>query len=93
MVVNPPHVFKGVEISCADKLHVVGIFDAMGMQHDKIEQWLNDNIMSVKDGTIHTSSIVLDEIEKIGGAEFLLLAELLAEGNFLKITSSEDRGK
>lgn len=52
-----PHVFNGVEISCADKLHVVLIFDIKKLQI--VEDWLNNNIMDVESGTYETSLNVM----------------------------------
>ena len=38
-----PHVFNGVEISCADKLHVVVVFD--NKRTELVENWLKNNIV------------------------------------------------
>ena len=52
-----PHVFNGVEISCADKLHVVVVFD--NKRTELVENWLKNNIIDEKSGTYETSLNVL----------------------------------
>lgn len=66
-----PEVLLGIEISCADKNHVVGIFENSQTTIDKIELWLNDNLISVKDGTFETSIKVLEFIKSINGIGYL----------------------
>ena len=58
-------LFPGVEISCADKNHVVGIFNPAQRLNNSLQLWLDDNIMSEKDGTFHTSYEVLSDIDKV----------------------------
>ena len=57
------HLFLGVELSCADKNHIVGIFDTTknGIE-ESIKNWLSENIMSDIDGTFRTSYDILSEI-------------------------------
>ncbi|HEM4093188.1 AAA family ATPase [Streptococcus suis] len=54
-----PHILHGVEISAADKLHIVCIYD-----HEKeswVNQWLCENIISEKDGSYqHSLTIMTD---------------------------------
>ncbi len=66
-----PEVLLGIEISCADKNHVVGIFENNQTTIDKIELWLNDNLISVQDGTFETSIKVLEFIKSINGIGYL----------------------
>lgn len=66
-----PEVLLGIEISCADKNHVVGIFENDQTAIDKIELWLKDNLLSVKDGTFETSIKVLEFIKSINGIGYL----------------------
>lgn len=57
-----PCVIAGVEISCADRNHVVVIFnkqDAESVKH--IQNWLDENIMTVSAGSYRTSYDVLSE--------------------------------
>ena len=64
-----PEVILGIEISCADKNHVVGIFPDDCIS--KIQQWVENNIMSLKDGTYHTSIDVINWIHDIGGIPYI----------------------
>ena len=51
---------------------MVGIFDEK--QHnitDKINKWLNENLITEKDGTFKTSFEVLNSIEEIGGIGYI----------------------
>lgn len=57
-----PHVIYGIEISCADKLHVVGIFNKNKISN--IQNYLNEIILSEKDGTYKTSLSVLKKFNK-----------------------------
>ena len=54
------NVIHGVEISCADRVHVVVIYDGNNQQHkNAIEKWLIENRVSEEDGVILTSLDVL----------------------------------
>lgn len=81
-----PVVALGIEISCADRLHVVGIFDEK--QHtitDRINKWLNENLITEKDGTFNTSFEVLNSIEGLGGIGYIAhidTADIFKEGHF-----------
>ncbi len=66
-----PEVFLGIEISCADKNHVVGIFENNQTTIDKINLWLKDNLLSLEDGTFETSIKVLEFIKSINGIGYL----------------------
>ena len=59
-----PHVFNGVEISCADKLHVVVVFD--NKRTEIVENWLKNNIIDEKSGTYETSLNVLSYFSEKG---------------------------
>lgn len=59
-----PHVFNGVEISCADKLHVVVVFD--NKRTELVEDWLKNNIIDEKSGTYETSLNVLSYFSEEG---------------------------
>ena len=49
-----PELINGVEVSCADKFHVVGIFDKES--REAVEQWLNENVMSEELGKTITKT-------------------------------------
>lgn len=66
-----PEVLLGIEISCADKNHVVGIFENNQSVINAINLWLNDNLLSVEDGTFETSITVLEFIKSINGIGYL----------------------
>lgn len=72
MVINGykcPRLLLGTEISCADKNHVVGIFDDDKLQD--VKMFLNDCIMSPQDGTYLTSVDVIRKIAEIGGIPYI----------------------
>lgn len=53
-----PEIICGIEISCADRLHVVGIFDKKDTE--KVKSWLDEYLISKVDGTYKTSLEVID---------------------------------
>ncbi|HGK9429615.1 TPA: hypothetical protein ACJ833_001735 [Streptococcus pneumoniae] len=53
-----PHILHGVEISAADKLHIVCIYDYE--QESWVNQWLSENIISEKDGS-YQHSLTMNE--------------------------------
>ncbi len=59
-----PSIIDGIEISCADKLHIVAIFNYDC--HDEIQSWIDENIMSEIDGTYKTSMEVISELTQKG---------------------------
>lgn len=44
-----PEIILGIELSCADKNHVVGIFEGTEDKKNKIREWLEEHILSEKD--------------------------------------------
>lgn len=65
---------KGIEISCSDKNHIVGILDRRNNQQDQqksLENWLEDNIISETEGTIRTSYDVLKMLKSIGAIGYI----------------------
>lgn len=52
-----PHILHGVEISAADKLHIVCIYDYE--QESWVNQWLSENIISEKDGSYQHSLTIM----------------------------------
>lgn len=54
-----PHILHGVEISAADKLHIVCIYDYE--QESWINQWLSENIISEKDGSYQHSLTIMKD--------------------------------
>lgn len=68
-----PTVLLGMEISCGDKNHIVGIFNlnSKGITEDTINNWISDHVMSKEDGTYLTSIDVLSQINDMGGVGYL----------------------
>jgi len=66
-----PEVLLGIEISCADKNHIVGIFEDNQNNINKINEWLNENLLSIEDGSYKTSIEVLKFIESISGIGYI----------------------
>lgn len=66
-----PEVLLGIEISCADTNHVVGMFEDSQTTIDKLNSWLTDNLISVEAGTFETSIRVLEFIKSINGIGYL----------------------
>ena len=78
-----PQVILGIEISCADTAHVVGIFER-GTE-EKIKKWLNENLLSEADGSFRTSIDVLKFIQDVGGIGYIAhinAADILFKGSF-----------
>lgn len=66
-----PEVLCGIEISCADKNHIVGIFDINSKLENKINEWIAEYIMSDKEGTYLSSVDVLKQIVFWGGIGYI----------------------
>lgn len=66
-------VLLGIEISCADKNHVVAIFDERNRRN--LERFIEDNIISEGEskytGTIEHSLTILKKINDIGGKAYI----------------------
>lgn len=66
-----PEVILGIEFSCADKIHVVGIFDASDKLIKKINAWITENTLSEKEGTFRTSFDVINKILEWDGIPYI----------------------
>ena len=71
-----PTLILGIELSCADKNHVVAIFDDVNEQikdesKQKIQQFLKDFLMNEEDGLYITSNEVLDKIFDMDGIAYI----------------------
>ncbi|OTN78279.1 Spaf_1101 family AAA-like ATPase [Enterococcus faecium] len=63
---------KGIEISCSDKNHIVGILDRRNQyQQNKLIEWLKENVLSGKEGTIRTSYDVFEMLKEIGAIGYI----------------------
>lgn len=76
-----PTILYGVEISCADKNHVVVIYDNTSKEaSEKISRWLDDYIMTPEDGSYCTS---LDVLREFQGSHFIsYIAHLNSRNTF-----------
>lgn len=66
-----PEVILGIEISCADKNHVVGIFENTNENVCLISKWLEDNLLNHEEGSFETSREVLRFINSAGGIGYI----------------------
>ncbi len=62
-----PEVLLGMEISCADRNHVVGIFDNTNKVKSDIATWLDLHLFNEIDGSFETSKEGLEFINSEGG--------------------------
>ena len=66
-----PVVILGVEISCADRNHVVGVFDNNESTINEIRNWLDEHLISVEEGSFETSATVLEFIKAHNGIGYI----------------------
>ena len=66
-----PEVICGVEISCADKNHVLCVFENDDAVKTQIRTWLENNIYSVKEGVTCTSRDTLKALRGIGAEGYI----------------------
>lgn len=66
-----PEILLGIEISCADKNHIVGIFNDERTIRRDVQIWLEENLIDVTDGTIKSSLDALDFIHSHGGFGYI----------------------
>lgn len=67
-----PEIILGIEISCADKNHVVAIFDKKDRDSvDKLKRYLKDELINESLGTYRTSYEVMQTILEFGGISYI----------------------
>ena len=66
-----PHIIAGIEITCADRNHVVGFFKENGDTKKELGQWLEKNLYSVGEGVTQTSLEVLRFLRSIGAEGYI----------------------
>jgi len=66
-----PSIQLGIEMSCGDVLHVVGIFDDSKDTIENIEKFLNENLVSEKEGTYLPSWEVMNSFRNLGGISYV----------------------
>lgn len=59
----------GVEITCSEKNHVVGIFDYR--DYEKVKRFLHEDLDITPDGTYYPSIFVIEKIFKLGGIAYI----------------------
>src|SRR5699024_204045 len=64
-------LFRGIEISCADKLHVVAILDGNKKKEEEVIKWLDEKLISEKDGVYVTSLEVMDFFTSLGAITYI----------------------
>ena len=80
-----PLVMLGIEISCGDRNHVVGMFDDTVVNQNCIERWLNDHLIDREEGVYVTSIEALEFINQLGGIGYIAhlnSSDILKGGNF-----------
>lgn len=63
-------IFRGIEISCADKLHVVAIIDDNKEIEEKANSWLKDKLMT-EEGVYVTSLDVMEYFYCLGAITYI----------------------
>lgn len=66
-----PEVILGIEISCADKNHVVGIFDNNKNNINRINEWLEESLFSTQEGTYKSSLETIEFIKTLNGIGYI----------------------
>jgi len=95
-----PEVILGIEISCADKNHVVGIFEDTEENREKINKWIKENVLSPKDGSFRTTIDALNFIKTINGIGYIAhldisdtFKESYLNGAYKKMLFSNERSQ
>lgn len=81
-----PEILPGVEISCADKNHVVVIYNDDKASFEKVTRWLEEHLISEKSGTYETSMAVIDAFQALGCIAYIAhinSSEMFSAGNSL----------
>ncbi|MBT2636578.1 Spaf_1101 family AAA-like ATPase [Bacillus sp. ISL-39] len=63
------YLLLGIEITCSDKNHVVGIFKES--LYSDLQKFIDQFIYSIKEGTIETGLTIINEITKLGGIGYI----------------------
>ncbi|MDR7855743.1 Spaf_1101 family AAA-like ATPase [Tissierella sp.] len=61
-----PEIISSLEISCADRVHVVVLFNDSHETKRQISEWLSESLLNEEDGTFRTSLEVMDYFNNIG---------------------------
>ncbi|MCU6791910.1 hypothetical protein OB236_07205 [Paenibacillus sp. WQ 127069] len=63
------HLMLGVEITCSEQIHLIGLFDSN--MHRQVQKLIDDNIISAESGTYETCLSMLMKIKEIGGMGYI----------------------
>ena len=66
-----PHILAGIEITCADRNHVVGYFNENSDTKQTLNFWLEKNLYSISEGVTQTSLEVLRFLRSIGAEGYI----------------------
>jgi predicted metal-dependent phosphoesterase TrpH len=66
---NIVKLILGVEISCSEKIHLIGIFDEA--KYETVQNLINNHIPSQESGTYETSLSMIEKISEIGGIAYI----------------------
>lgn len=80
-----PLIMLGVEISCADRNHVVGMFNDTEANRNTVSEWIEEHLIDIKDGVFVTSIEALSFIKKCGGIGYIAhinSSDILKSGTF-----------
>ena len=82
-----PEIISGIEFSCADKIHVVTIFDKNDENSvNEINHILNENLISQEDGIMLTSYILMERLSQHNCLSYMAhlnSADIFKDGKFL----------
>lgn len=88
-----PEIALGIEISCADKNHVVAIFDKKDdTSVRKLKQYLEDELINEKLGTYRTSYEVMQRVLEFGGISYIAhvnTSNMFTDEKFLSMAYKE----
>lgn len=88
-----PKIELGIEISCSDKNHVVGILNQGNRnQVNAMKLWMQENIISPADGTIRTTYDVFHHFSQIGVIGYIahINSSDIFKANFLTKTYKKE---
>lgn len=66
---RPIHLFLGIEISCSEQNHLVGIFDEN--KYEQLNRLIDDFIFSKEQGTYETSYNMIEKIIALNGIPYI----------------------
>ena len=80
-----PTILLGIEISCADRNHVVGMFQNTADNQKSITNWIEEHLIDEVDGVFATSIDALNFVRSLGGIGYLAhlnTSDIFKKGTF-----------